>query len=420
MSINYLFSENNPLASSMNPSFNNLNIMGTFTFDGVQQNPQGITGAHGSTGITGPTGPIGPTGMLPPISGATGAILYDDGSGNIIAATNAIYVDNETSLTIIKPSSQATLSTVLNLGSDLSGSHGWGSFIRLFGNPQGGATIWRDDNGLYASTLQIFGADYAGLSGSCIYLNGNNSTEAGAGDAGSFQCVIGYDNISGTGGSYQVLGRQPNYNILFKIFDNNNGGQYYLPGLSASSYVGVDANHNLISLSGITGNTGPMGNTGATGSIGNTGATGSTNFPSTIYANTYLTASASTTTITSISTPVPINNTFSNNVLSNFTNTSGVLQYIGTSSINVIINANISCQDASVATDEIILTCVKNGSSNLGSYGGATITNLGFSDVSLAIISTLNHNDTIQLYLQNQTSTNSIITKYGSFTVHQI
>ena len=258
-----------------NVSINNLNVSGSFIFDGINQNPEG-GGGTGATGPKGDTGPQGATGANGNgLTGLTGAVLYASGAGITGDTSRFTFNDNLTNVTITKPSSEGTISTLLTLNSDPSGSHGFGAHLSISGNPAGGGTIFREDGGLNSSILQIYGGDYTGTQSSQIYLNGNNSSESG--DPGSCQIVVGYNNIGSTGANFQVLAQQPSYNPMLTITDNNSNGIINIPSLTANQFVGTDSNKNLISVSaavGPTGSQGIQGVTGATGSQGVTGAQG--------------------------------------------------------------------------------------------------------------------------------------------------
>ena len=256
--------------------------------------PFGPRGNTGYTGYTGPTGQngvgnTGPTGPAGPITSvAANAVLFSTGTGIAGDATEFVFNDTNTNVTITKPSSQGVISTLLTLNSDPSGAHGFGAHLELAGNVAGGATIFRTDGGLNNSALQIYGGGYNGLGGGAIYVNGNNSTSGGA---GAVQIVCGLTGLTGTNPQTAFQVYDSNFNNLINVQANGTAGLVQIPSIAANSYVGTDANHNLISLTGVmgptgytgstgsmgpTGNTGPIGNTGPMGNTGPTGMTGST------------------------------------------------------------------------------------------------------------------------------------------------
>jgi hypothetical protein len=458
MSTSHLLELNDPASQYYNIGCNQIAVAGTAAFNGsVYVDGVPLADVTGQTGPTGAMGPTGATGTISGLTGPTGGIIYSNGTGGVISANNAIYSENLTNLTITKPSSEGTISSLLTLDSDPSGSHGFGAHLELSGNVGGGASIFRSDNGAYNSFIQIFGADYAGLSGAALYLNGNSSVESGL--AGGFQCGLGFNNVGNTGAMFQVVGVQPNYNVLFSVADVN-AGVVNIPGLSANMYLATDANKNLISVAGITGATGNTGSIGPTGAIGATGITGSTGATgamgvtgatgntgstgatgaigitgstgatgpssfvgSTNYINAYIPISPSATVITTIGTAVAINNTFSTTDLSNFTNNgAGLFTYTGVSGINVHISASISVNLATgVGPDSVLLLCMRNGSSNVGGYSLGSVVASVYQVITLNVIFvSVSNGDTFQLFLQNNTATDNINTIAGGFSIIQI
>ncbi len=211
--------------------------------------PRGYQGFQGPAGPQGSTGPPGPQGV--PGEGISGhvtatAVIYSNGVNLTGDASEFAFVDATSSLTITKPSTQTSLSTLLRLNSDPSGAHGFGAHLSIAGNPGGGGTIYRDDGGLYDSWLQLYGGGYDGNSGGQIYINGIHS---GGGDAGGVQVVVATANPDPSiASSFQVFGPSAiGYPLYLSVNAVGTNGQVQVPSLSPNMAVATDANAVLIS-----------------------------------------------------------------------------------------------------------------------------------------------------------------------------
>jgi len=178
------------------------------------------------------------------------AVAFSNGGGGLANltgdATQFTFVNSETAVTITKPSSQGSLSTLLTLNSDPAGAHGFGAHLAIAGNPGGGGTIWREDGGLYDSWLQLYGGGYDGNSGGQIYVNGINS---GDGDAGGVQVVVATSSSDpATASSFQVLGPGGDgYPTYLSVIAAGDSGQVQVPSLLPNSAVATDSNSVLVS-----------------------------------------------------------------------------------------------------------------------------------------------------------------------------
>jgi len=224
---------------------------------GPASGPQGAQGAQGAQGGEGPQGSEGPQGAQGsqgaqgvPGEGISGqvtatAVVFSNGVNLTGNANEFSFIDATSSVTITKPSSQASLSTLLTLNSDPVGDHGFGSHLAIAGNPGGGGTIWREDGGLYDSWLQLFGGGYDGNSGGQIYVNGINS---GDGDAGGVQIALATAAADpAVASSFQVLGPANSYPVYLSVNAVGSSGQVQVPSLSPNTAVATDANSVLIS-----------------------------------------------------------------------------------------------------------------------------------------------------------------------------
>lgn len=178
---------------------------------------------------------------------------------------------------------------------------------------------------------------------------------------------------------------------------------------------------------GVDGATGATGQNGATGPTGNTGATGvSGHRVSDKYISAYITINPQDTTFAGIGVPSALNNTFNTGFNNNFTNTgnTGNIQYTGSDTpINVYVSGSVSLKLAAGMTGpcEILLLTLFNGGSSYGDYNLVTLrSTTDYVNVNTTLIQQLQTNDTLQLFLQNQTSTESVTTKTGSITIYEI
>ena len=234
--------------------------------------------------------------------------------------------------------------------------------------------------------------------------------------------------------SYNSLSKQmnPTFNNLGILNDLNVQGQIMYDGIliDPNGQTGATGPQGVTGPQGIQGVTGPQGVTGIQGEIGPTGiqgiqgVTGPTGIVGNTvnYANIYIPNNFTTTTINTLGTPEIINNTFLTTFISNFTNDgAGLLTYTGSTIYNFFVCASVSCKLASGGPDDLILTCRKNGVTNIQSYGCQTANTTNFNIVSMNALVSLAQNDTLQLYIQNQSSgSDNIITNNCSFSVFQI
>jgi hypothetical protein len=173
------------------------------------------------------------------ISYTAGSVIFAGTGGTNLTQDNANFNWNDSTytLSITQPSSYSSLSSVLVITSDPSGTHGHGKFLEIAGNPGGGGTIFRTDGGLNKSWLQLYGGDYSGTESGGLYINGNNSTD---GDAGGIQTTFGL--ASSTFDMYD-------YTQSILLFQVNNSGLLKLPFLGANSAVATDASNELVASS---------------------------------------------------------------------------------------------------------------------------------------------------------------------------
>ena len=128
------------------------------------------------------------------------------------------------------------------------------------------------------------------------------------------------------------------------------------------------------------------------------------------YAQVYL-SSPATTTISASNTPVKVNGTFTVGIESNFTgDTTGKMTYNGTDTIITTVQATITYRAATSNNQRVAIYLAKNGvvedgskitrevDSGTGDYGNCGT----FFNISLS------QNDYIELFIENQTSTDDV------------
>lgn len=295
-------------------------------------------------------------GSIPVI--ANTAVVYSNGSTITGDATEFTFNDALTNLTVTKPSAQATISTLLTLDSDPSGTHGFGAHLEIAGNPGGGGTIFRTDGGLNKSVLQIYGGGYDGTSGGQIYVNGNNST---SGDAGGVQIATGQ-----TGASIQLLNTA--YGVLLSANDVGSG-QINIPFLTASQFVATDASKNLISVAAPSG-----------GSLLLDGAVALTTTPTITLNSTNITTSYGTQIQVSGSSIIINNDVIIQGSLTLPTGTS--LYVIGNiylyGFLNAASNVTLACNDmvcTGVLSTDYVTFSNSSGTTSITATGNITFTN---------------------------------------------
>jgi hypothetical protein len=128
-----------------------------------------------------------------------------------------------------------------------------------------------------------------------------------------------------------------------------------------------------------------------------------------IYGVVYMQGNATATVIASTSTPVKVAGTWTTDILSSFTaTTGGRLTYTGTETQVVRIDCALTLSPVSGANQHISVYIAKNGSVVTGSRQLSHISSGDYMNMSACWQSSLATNDYIEVFVQNGTATNNI------------
>jgi hypothetical protein len=128
-----------------------------------------------------------------------------------------------------------------------------------------------------------------------------------------------------------------------------------------------------------------------------------------IYGVVYMQGNATATVIASTSTPVKVGGTWTTDIASSFTaTTGGRLTYTGTETQVVRIDCALTLSPVSGANQHISAYIAKNGSVVTASRQQAHISNGADMNMSVCWQSSLATNDYIEVFVQNGTATNNI------------
>lgn len=138
-----------------------------------------------------------------------------------------------------------------------------------------------------------------------------------------------------------------------------------------------------------------------------------------IYGQVYMQGNATATTITSTATPVKVAGTWTADIQTNFTaTTGGRLTYTGTETQVVRVSAVLTLSPVSGANQHISVYVAKGGSVIAGSRQEAHITNGADMVIPLTWQLSMATNDYIEIFVQNATSTNNITVSRVVLSVH--
>jgi hypothetical protein len=138
-----------------------------------------------------------------------------------------------------------------------------------------------------------------------------------------------------------------------------------------------------------------------------------------IYGQVYMQGNATATTIASTSTPVKVAGTWTVDIETNFTGTTGGrLTYTGAETQVVRVSAALTLSPVSGANQHISVYVAKGGSVITGSRQQAHITNGADMVIPLTWQLSMATNDYIELFVQNGTATNNITVSRVVLSVH--
>lgn len=138
-----------------------------------------------------------------------------------------------------------------------------------------------------------------------------------------------------------------------------------------------------------------------------------------IYGVVYMQGNATATVIASISIPVKVAGTWTTDILSSFTaTTGGRLTYTGTETQVVRIDCALTLSPVSGANQHISAYIAKNGSVVTGSRQMSHISSGDDMNMSICWQSSLTTNDYIEVFVQNSTATNNITVSRVVLSAH--
>ena len=138
-----------------------------------------------------------------------------------------------------------------------------------------------------------------------------------------------------------------------------------------------------------------------------------------IYGVVYMQGNATATVIASTSTPVKVAGTWTSEITSSFTaTTGGRLTYTGTETQVVRIDCALTLSPVSGSNQHISVYIAKNGSVVTGSRQEAHISSGANMNMSICWQSSLTTNDYIEVFVQNSTATNNITVSRVVLSAH--
>lgn len=138
-----------------------------------------------------------------------------------------------------------------------------------------------------------------------------------------------------------------------------------------------------------------------------------------IYGQVYMQGNSTATVIASTATPVKVAGTWTVDIGSSFTGTTGGrLTYTGTETQVCRVETSLSLAPVSGANQHISVYLAKNGTTIAGSRQIAHISNGAEMNMSLTWQLSLATNDYIEVFVQNGTATNNITASRAVLSIH--